>query len=231
MLRSDLCDYSGAYIVVKGDITLTKTKERGIIDIRNRFLAFKNNASFTNCVSKINNVLTDNAKDLDIVMTTYNLLEYSKHYWKTTGSFWNNYRDEPNNPPDDNYNADPITNSESFKYKSSMTGKTSDANWNTERENTKTKKNLKIVVPLKYLSNFWRSLDVPLINCEVSLTLTWSENCVLTDITTQTARAAQGDNPARERIDAPTNAIFKITDTKLYVPVVTLSTKDDNNFL
>ena len=70
-----------------------------------------------------------------------------------------------------------------------------------------------------------------LINCEVSLTLTWSENYVLTDITIQTARAAQGDNPARERINAPTNAIFKITDTKLYVPVVTLSTKDDNNFL
>ena len=70
-----------------------------------------------------------------------------------------------------------------------------------------------------------------LINCEVSLTLTWSENYVLTDITIQTARAAQGDNPARERINAPTNAIFKITDTKLYMPVVTLSTKDDNNFL
>ena len=68
-------------------------------------------------------------------------------------------------------------------------------------------------------------LDMPLINCEVSLTLTWSENCVLTDITTQTERAA------RERIDAPTNTTFKITDTKLYVPVVTLSTKDDNNFL
>ena len=69
---------------------------------------------------------------------------------------------------------------------------------------------------------------MPLINWQVSLTLTWSKNCVLTDITTQTARAAQGDNPARERMDAPTNAIFKITDTKLYVPVVTLSTKDDN---
>ena len=72
---------------------------------------------------------------------------------------------------------------------------------------------------------------MPLINSEVSLTLTWSENCLLTNITTQTAAAAQGDNPARERIDAPTSATFKITDTKLYVPVVTLSTKDDNNFL
>ena len=220
---------------MKGNIILTESNGRRAVDIRNRFLAFKNNASFTNCVSKINNVLTDNAKDLDIVMTTYNLLEYSKHYWKTTGSFWNNYRDEPNNPPDDNYNADPITNSESFKYKSSMTGKTSDANWNTERENTKTKKNLKIVVPLKYLSDFWRSLDMPFINCEISLTLTWSTSYVLTDIKTQTARNADPnvDPPieARERTDAPTNAIFKITDTKLYVPVVTLSTKDDNNFL
>ena len=72
---------------------------------------------------------------------------------------------------------------------------------------------------------------MPLINCEVSLTSTWSEDCVLTDITTQRVRPVQGDNPAREKIDAPTNATFKITDTKLYAPVVTLSTKDDNNFL
>ena len=72
---------------------------------------------------------------------------------------------------------------------------------------------------------------MPLINCEVSLTLTWSESCVLADITTQRARPAQGDNPAREKIDAPTNATFKITDTKLYTPVVTVSTNDDNNFL
>ena len=168
----------------------------------------------------------------------YNLLEYTKNDRKTTGSFWNYYRDEPNNPPlndDDpptiNYNADPITNFESSKYKSSITGKTSNANQGTAQGNTETKKKINIVVPLKYLSNFWRTLDMPLINCEVFLTLTWSENCVLTDITTQTARAAQGDNPAREKIDAPKNAIFKITDTKLYVPVVTLSTKDDNNFL
>ena len=72
---------------------------------------------------------------------------------------------------------------------------------------------------------------MPLINCEVSLTLTWSENCVLTDITTQTARAPQGDNPVRPAICAPASAKLTITDTKLYAPVVTLSTKDDNNFL
>ena len=72
---------------------------------------------------------------------------------------------------------------------------------------------------------------MPLINCEVSLTLTWSEKCVLTDITTHAARAAEGDNPARPAINAPTRATFKITERKLYVPVVTLSTEDDKNFL
>ena len=175
-------------------------------------------------------------------MLMYNLLEYSKNYRKTTGSLWNYYRDEPNNPPlndDDpptiNYNADPITNSESFKYKSSITGKTSNANQengeNTKQGNTKIKKNLEIVVPLKYLSNFWRTLDMPLINCEVSLTLTWSKNCVSTKITTKTTRAPQRDNPARQAMHAPTNAIFKIKNTKLYFPVVTLSIKDYNNFL
>ena len=85
MLRSNLGDFSDAYIVVKGDITLTKTNGRGIIDIRNGFLAFQNSAPFFNCISRINNVLNDNAEDLDIVMPMYNLLEYSKNYRKTTG--------------------------------------------------------------------------------------------------------------------------------------------------
>ena len=99
MLRPDLCDYSDTYIVVKGDIALKKTNGRGIIVIRNRFLAFRNNASFTICISKINNVLIDNGEDLGIVTPMYNLLEYSKNYRKITGSFWNYYGDEPNNPP------------------------------------------------------------------------------------------------------------------------------------
>ena len=161
------------------------------------------------------------------------MLEYSKNYRKTTGSLWNYYRDEPNNPPLNdyhpltvNYNADPITNSESFKHKSNITGKTSNANQengeNTEQGNTKTKKNLEIVVPLKHLSNFWRTLDMPLINCEVSLTLTCSESCVLTDIITQAARAAQVGTPTRPAINAPTGATFQITDTKLHVLVVAL---------
>ena len=220
MLRSDLCDFSDAYIVVKRSITLAKTDRRRFIDIRNRFLAFKNNAPFTNCISKINNVLIDKAEDLDVVMPMHNLLGYSKNYRKTIGSLWNYYRDEPDNTPATDYNADPITNSESFKYKSSIAGKITNANQkdgeNTEQENTKSKKNLEIVFPLKYLSNFSRTLDMPLINCEVVLTLTWSDNCVLTNITTEAARAAEGDNPARQAINAPTNATFQITDTKLY---------------
>ena len=226
MLRSDLCDFSDEHIVVKGTITLTKTDGR-FIDIRNRFVTFKNNAPFTNCISKINNVLIDNADDLDVVMPMYNLLEYCKSYWKTARSFWNYYRDEPNNFPTPDYNADHITN----KYKTSITGKTSNTyqkdGENSEQGNTKTTNYCSI----ETFKQFWRSLDMPLTNCEVFLTLIWSENCVLTDITTQTARAAQGDNPARPAINAPTGATFQIIDTKLYVPGVTLSTKNDKRLL
>ena len=171
MLRSDLCDFKDAYIVVKGTITLTKTDGRGFIDIRNKFLAFKNNAPLINCTAKINNILIDNAEDLDVVIPMYNLLGYIVNYRKTTGSFWNYYGDEPNDFSANNYNANTIENSESFKYKCNITGKTSNADQengeNTDQNNTKTRKNLEIVVPLKHLSNFWRTLDMPLINCEV----------------------------------------------------------------
>ena len=147
---------------------------------------------------------------------------------------WNYYRDEPSDFPANNCNGNPVTSSASFKYKTSITGKTSNANQengeNTEQGNTKTNKNLEIAVPLKHLSNLRRTVDMPMINCKVSLTLTWSVNCVLTDITTQAARAAQGDNPAKPAINAPKNAIFQITDTKLYVPVVTLSFEKDKTF-
>ena len=85
MLRSDLCNFSDAYIVVKGDITLTKAEDRNFIDLRNRFSAFKNNAPFINCIYKINNVLIENVEDLHIVMSMFSLLEYSKNY--STASF------------------------------------------------------------------------------------------------------------------------------------------------
>ena len=102
--------FSDAYIVVKGDITVTEPDNAK----RNKSVAFKNNAPFINCMSKINGVQIDNAKDLDAVMSMYNLLEYSKNYRKTTGSLWNYYRDEPSNLLS--------SNSESFKYKTNITG-------------------------------------------------------------------------------------------------------------
>ena len=94
-LRSDLCDCSDAYIVVKGDITLEGDNDASK---RNKNLAFKNNAPFINCISKINGVQIDNAEYLDVVMPMHNLLEYRKNYKKTTSSFWNYYRDEVSNP-------------------------------------------------------------------------------------------------------------------------------------
>ena len=90
MLRSDLCDFSDAYIVVKGTITVTDPDNAK----RNKSVAFKNNAPFINYISKINGVQIDNAEDLDVVISMYNLIEYSKNYRKTTGILWNYYRDE-----------------------------------------------------------------------------------------------------------------------------------------
>ena len=111
MLRSDLCGYSDAYIVVKEDITL---EGDNVANKRNKTFVFKNNAPFINCILKINGVKIDNAEDLDVVMPMYNLLEYSKNYRKTTGSLWNYYRDEPSNSLS--------SDSESFKYKTSVQG-------------------------------------------------------------------------------------------------------------
>ena len=101
MLRSDLCDFSDAYIVVEGDITLEGDNDA---NKRNKNLAFKNNAPFINCISKTNGVKTDNVEDLDVVMPMNDLLEYSKNYRETTGSLWNYYSDEPSNPLSFNLN-------------------------------------------------------------------------------------------------------------------------------
>ena len=157
-------------------------------------------------------------------MPMYNLLEYSKNYSKTTGSFWNYYRDEPNSGvggADNNINYS-IKDSKSFDYKTSITGKL---------EGNNTEKEVEIVVPLKYLSNFCRTLNMPLINCEINLILTWSENFVLTSKATRDAVPAQGGNPAVAAVNNPANATIKITEVKLYVPIVTLSTKNDKALL
>ena len=117
-------------------------------------------------------------------MPMYNLTEYSDNYSKTSGSLWQYYRDESN---------DNLADSEPFKSKIKITGKTPVAS---------NEKDVEIIVPLTYLSNFWRTLEIPLINCEVNLILTWSATYVITNSTG--------------------TGILEITDTKLYVPVVTL---------
>ena len=160
MLRSDLCDYSDAYTIVKGDIIVTDPNNNAY----DKKITFKNNAPFTSCILKINSTLIDNAEYLDIVMPMYNLIEYSKNYSKTTGSLWNYYRDEPNSGAEGNINYS-IKDSKSFDYKTKITGRL---------EGNDTKKEVEIVVPLKHLSNFWRTLDIPLINCEINLILIWS---------------------------------------------------------
>ena len=165
MLKSSLCDYSDAYILVKGTITITGTGADAAArqaDERDKEVVFKNCAPFTNCISEINNTQVDNAKDIDILMPMYNLIEYSDNYAK---SLWQYYRDEPNNN---------LADSESFKFKVKITGKTPAAD---------NEKDVEIMVPLKYLSHFWRTLELPLINCKVNFILTWSSTCVISNST------------------------------------------------
>ena len=174
-------------------------------------MVFKNNAPFINCVSKINGVKIDNAEDLDVVMPMYNLLEYSKHYRKTIGRLWNYYRDEPSSSVDANNITHSILNSESFGYKANFIE-------NGVTHDNLTKNDVKVIVPLNYLSNFWRHLNIPLINCEVELILTWFKHCVLIDKSTREADYNADLNVYE--IYGPENAIFKITDTKLFVQLL-----------
>ena len=147
MLKSSLCDYSDAYILVKGTITVNNTAAQGAAaNNTNKKVIFKNCAPFTNCISEINNTQIDNANDIDIVKPMYNLIEYSDNYAKTTGSLWQYCEDIParNNA---NYtiiifSEDNIT--DSFKFKAKVTGQTGN-------DGTK---DVEIMVPLKYLSNF-----------------------------------------------------------------------------
>ena len=185
-------------------------------------MVFKNNAPFIDCISKINGVKIDNAEDLDVVMPMYNLLEYSKNYRKTTGSLWNYYRDGPNSSTDDNNITHSILNSESFHYKANFLE-------NGLTQNNLTKNNAKVVIPLKHLSHFWRSLNILLINCEVELILARFKNCVLIDKLTREANYRA--NPRVSEINNLGNAMFQITDTKLYVPFVTLSKENDIRLL
>ena len=195
VLKPNLCDYTEAYILVDGTI-------RGTGGDNNTRLALKNCAPFTKCNLEINDEHIDTAENLDIVMRMYNLIEYSDNYQDSSATLYQYKRDEP---PEANAIDDlTVDNSNSFKYKVSLIG-------NPVVAGNIAKRSVKVVVPLKYLSTFFRSLEMPLINCKIKLNLTWKKECVLST-------------------DAG-NAVFIINYTKMYVPVVTLSKEDKKGFI
>ena len=159
----------------------------------------------------------------------YNLLEYSKNYRKTIGSLYNYYRDELTNDDNDNFANINVVNSEAFKYKNKITGNTynvHEAAQGYEVNKNGTQK-IELAIPLKYLGNFWRALNIPLISCEVSLELKWNKNCVITSLEQRQVDAG----PSVVRDNAPTGATLSTTDWKLYIPVVTLSKDDEIKLL
>ena len=163
VLKPNLCDYAEAYILVDGTI-------RGTGGDNNTRLALKNCAPFTKCNLEINNEHIDTAENLDIVMPMYNLIEYSDNYQDSSATLYQYKRDEP---PEANGIADlTAINSSSFKYKVSLLG-------DPDVDGGIAKTSVKVIVPLEYLSNFFRSLEMPLINCKIKLNLTWKKECVL----------------------------------------------------
>ena len=192
-----MCDYAEAYILVDGTI-------RAAAANANTRLASKNCAPFTKCNLEINDEHVDTAENLDIVMPMYNLIEYSNNYQDSSATLYQYKRDEL---PDDNVNLT-ADNSTSFGYKVNLLGNIAAADPDNPRVG---RLNVKIVVPLKYVSNFFRSLEMPLINCKIKLNLTWKKEC---------ASSTAADD-----------AVFIINDTKLYVPVVTLSKEDNKDFI
>ena len=177
---------------------------------RNEKLTFKSKTLFRLCLTKVFNTFVGNAKDLDIVMLIYNLLEYSDNYSITSGSLWNYYQ------VDDNVNKinnNKTRTTKSDKYKTKVKGSTPDK---TNRLNAE------VVVPLKYLSNFWRSLDLSLINCEIELDLRWTINCVIPKVSRTFRVVPNADPVAYEMEIQTTSATFQINNANLHVRVVAL---------
>ena len=205
-IESSLCDYSHAYILVTGNVTVTKTIAAADDNPVQRSqpltvatqVAFKNCAPFKDCRTEINDTFVDYADFINIAMSMYNLIEYSDNYSDSSGSLWNFERDEIANP-----NVTNGDNGPSCNYKGNLIT-------NTNADGTK--KGVKISVPLKYLSNFWGSLEMPLVNWKIELSLKWIESCELTT-------AEIGANTDATGADSAT---LEVTDGKLYVPVITL---------
>ena len=231
LFRSNLCDYSDAYILAQGAITVTapgvNNNANNIRDKRNRPVILKNNAPFVSCITRINGELIEDADDLDIVVSMYNLLEYSKNYRKTIGSLYNYYRDELSDDVDDNnFDNIKVVNSNTFKYKNKTIGNTYNVNAGADGYdvNKSGTQEVELAILLKYLRNFWRALNIPLICCEVSLELKWDKNCIITSL-------EQRDIGGGNRDNAPRGATLSITDCKLYIPSVTLSNDDEIKLL
>ena len=184
MLKSSLCDYSDAYIPVKSNITVANTTVApAAANNVNKKVIFKNGATFTNCLSKINNTQVDNAKDKDEIMSMYNLIEYS-HYYMKSSRISRQFCIEKlavntNGDINDYYEANLFNaTTNSFKIKEKIQG---------EKGNDGAK-SVKIMVPLKYLRYVRRTLEIPLISCEINIILTWPANFV----TASTGKAYQG---------------------------------------
>ena len=225
VLKPNLCDYSDAYILVTGII-------RTVVGDNNTKVALKNCVPFRKCILHINDEYIEKADILDVAMPMYNLIEYSDNYSDSSATLYQFKRDDPqDNNAMFNAAAAGAFNSNSLKYKYNLVGDVlaGALNTNTVAQAAiagtvvagRKVENVKIVVPLKYLSNFFRSLEMPLINCKIHLELEWSKNCVLSNIAAPAAPAAL----------APNNSKFIITDTKLYVLVVTLSKEDNKDFI
>ena len=163
VLKPNLCDYAELYILVDGTIRATNA-------VNATRLALK---KFTKCNLEINDEHVDTAENLDIVMPMYNLIEYSDNYQDLSATLYQYKRDEQ--PEDDPVPALTADNSSSFKYKIKLLGNVTEVVGNAAGVR---RLNVKIVVPLKYLSNFFRSLEMLLINCKIKLNLTWKKECV-----------------------------------------------------
>ena len=208
-MESSLCDYSDAYNLVTRNITITRTiavpagypacsqSQRKQPLTAAAQVAFKNYAPFKDCRTEINDTFVSYVDLINIAMSMCNLIEYSDNYSDFSESLCGFKRDDVVN------NAD-VTNDGMLLHKANLIA-------GTEVDGTKT--GVKITVPPKYLSNFWTSLKMPLINCKVDLSLKWIENCVLTT-------AEIGANTDATGADSAT---LKIIDANIYVPVVTLS--------
>ena len=162
-------------------------------------------------------------------MPMYNVLQYSKNYRKIIGSLYNYYRDELTNDDNDNFVNINVLNSETFKYKNKIIGNTYNVNAGADGYdvNKNGTQKIELAIPLKYLGNFWRALNIPLISCEVFLELKWNKNCVIASLEQRQIDAG----PPVVRDYAPTGATLSITDCKLYVPAVTLSKDDEIKLL